>query len=105
MPTLVWPPGEMAIHFLVKKPLLIWSPLIRPNSFGPLVTLLKGFYCITEQSQEGKVSLTKQITVRTQRSFLREILNVFLVGTWIVDQALLEKKKKLGTLKKKMRTD
>ena len=64
------------------------------------MTLLKGFYCITEQSQEGKVSLTKQITVRTQRSFLREILNVFLVGTWIVDQALLEKKKKTWNTKK-----
>ena len=73
--------------------------------FWPIGDPIKGVYCITEQSQEGKVSLTKQITVRTQRSFLREILNVFLVGTWIVDQALLEKKKKLGTLKKKMRTD
>ena len=78
MPTLIWPPGEMAIHFLVKKPLLIWSPLIRPNSFGPLVTLLKGFYCITEQSQEGKVSLTNKLQLEPKEIFLDRYSMYFL---------------------------
>ena len=95
MPTLIWPPGEMAIHFLVKKPLLIWSPVNTAKFFWPIGDPIEGVLLATEQSQEGKVSLTKQITVRTQRNFLREILNVFLVGTWIVDQALLEKEKNL----------
>ena len=40
-------PGKTAIHFLVKKPLLIRSPVNKANFFGPLMTVLTGFHCIT----------------------------------------------------------
>ena len=50
MATLFWPPSKMAIHFLVKKPSLILSPRSYGQSFfGPLVTILTGFHCITCQ--------------------------------------------------------
>lgn len=43
-----WPPGKTAIHFPVKKkPSLIRSPVNKANFFGPLVTVLTGFHCIT----------------------------------------------------------
>ena len=53
--SLLWPPcfghpGKMAIYFLVKKPSLIRSPRYDGQFlFGPLVTILTGFHCITCQ--------------------------------------------------------
>ena len=40
-----WPPGKTTIHFLWKKKTLVntVTSLIRPNVFGPLVTVLTGF--------------------------------------------------------------
>ena len=43
--TVFWPPGNTALHFLVKKTLLR-SPVNTANCFGPLVTVLTGFHCI-----------------------------------------------------------
>ena len=41
-----WPPGKMAILFLVKKkPSLIWSPINKANFSGLLLTVLTGFHC------------------------------------------------------------
>ena len=38
--------SKTTIHFLVKKPLIhTATPLIWPNVFGPLVTVLTGFHC------------------------------------------------------------
>ena len=57
--SLIWPPhyyghfcgclAKTSLHFLVKKPSLIYCMatwLIRPDFFGPLVTILTGFHCI-----------------------------------------------------------
>ena len=45
-----WPPGKTAIHFLVQKKTsfgrIYGHLLIRPNFFGPLMTILTGFHCI-----------------------------------------------------------
>ena len=36
---------KTAIHFLVKKPSLIWPPVNTANFFGPMVAVLMGFHC------------------------------------------------------------
>ena len=41
--TSLWPPGKMAIHFLVKKPSLIWSPVSTAKFFLP--------FCLSLQHQ------------------------------------------------------
>ena len=44
-PYFFWVRRKTAIHFLVKKPSLIRSPVNMAKFFGPFVTLLKGFHC------------------------------------------------------------
>ena len=45
-----WPPGKTVIHFRVQKKTsfgrIDGHLLIRPNFFGPLMTILTGFHCI-----------------------------------------------------------
>ena len=53
------PPSKMAIHFLVKKTLLIWS-----ICFGPLVTILMVFHCMTEKCAQNIEYLCNTITVK-----------------------------------------
>ena len=57
-----WPPGKTTIHFLWKKKKTLVNTvtsLIRPNVFGPLVTVLTGFrtkiFAIASCYQTSKV--------------------------------------------------
>ena len=47
--------AKTAIHFLVKKP-----SLIRPNIFGPLVTVLREFHCIIRTAAQLRQKQVKK---------------------------------------------
>ena len=58
-----WPPGNMTIHFLVKKPSLIQSPVNKANFFGPISDRINGvvlFFQINQQSKHFFFLITQQ---------------------------------------------